>query len=308
MLVNDQVISEEKVDSLILTIRKKKELQDINYDFILDQLFEFLKRDHKAVKYLTGKKFSARSDDYKQIVKQVRARLRRSHSLFREESVADDREELFNKLQTEPQLKKVEAISRLILETHSSTKERLDSYEKLYERIFKITGQPDSILDLGAGLNPLSITFMNFVNKRRKKDFFYLAYDINEQEINSLNLFFNKMKEFYPYLQTWAEILDLFHWDEIAKVPAIDICFFFKMSDVMDLGKGHKVTEAIVSKVPARYVVASFPTVTVGGKRMNYPRRKWIELMCERLGYPFKLVKIKNELFYVIKKERKVIK
>ena len=85
-------------------------------------------------------------------------------------------------------------------------------------------------------------------------------------------------------------------------IPPADLCFLFKMTDILDQGKGHKVTEEIIRKVPAKFVVVSFPTKTMSGKRMNYPRRKWIELMCQRLNYEVKIIEFSNELFYVIKK------
>ena len=76
----------------------------------------------------------------------------------------------------------------------------------------------------------------------------------------------------------------------------------FKLTDVLDKGKGHKVSEKIISKVPAKYVIVSFPTLTMSGKRMNFPRRKWIELMSERLNYTYEILEFSNEIFYIINK------
>ena len=74
------------------------------------------------------------------------------------------------------------------------------------------------------------------------------------------------------------------------------------MTDVLDKGKGHKTSEEIIKAIPAKFVVVSFATLTISGKKMNYPRRGWIELMCKRLGYEFKLLEFSNELFYVVMK------
>ena len=35
---------------------------------------------------------------------------------------------------------------------------------------------------------------------------------------------------------------------------------------------------------------------------MNHPRRKWIELMSERLKYQISVLEFENEIFYVLKK------
>jgi len=88
----------------------------------------------------------------------------------------------------------------------------------------------------------------------------------------------------------------------LSKLPQADVCFLFKMTDVLEQGRGHKVTEQILQAVKAKFVVVSFPTLTMSGKRMNYPRRRWMELMCERLGWSYSLIEMPNELFYVVMK------
>ena len=60
-----------------------------------------------------------------------------------------------------------------VLGFHSSTKERLRYYPRLYEQIFKITGKPQTILDLGSGINPFSFNYMNLRNCH------YYAYDLS---------------------------------------------------------------------------------------------------------------------------------
>ena len=192
---------------------------------------------------------------------------------------------------------------KLLLETHASTKERLKPYDKLYEKIFKITGKPRSILDLGAGLNPLSIIFMGLLsNSSNVKNFSYYCYDINEKEVELLNYFFNKLSGHFSNFEDKADVFDLLHWDQIQEMDVVDVCFLFKVTDILDQGKGHKITEEVIFHTPSKFVVISFPTKTMSGKRMNYPRRKWVELMCKRLSYNFKLVQFENELFYVIEK------
>ena len=88
---------------------------------------------------------------------------------------------------------------------------------------------------------------------------------------------------------------------KIKKLPQADIAFLFKMTDVLDRGKGHKKTEEVLKRIPAKFVVISFPTITMSGKKMNFPRRKWVELLCDRLDYTFRVLEFSNELFYVIK-------
>ncbi|MBI2151512.1 hypothetical protein HYU21_02175 [Candidatus Woesearchaeota archaeon] len=72
----------------------------------------------------------------------------------------------------------------------------------------------------------------------------------------------------------------------------------------MDKGHGHKNSELVIKSLSVKWIVVSFPTLTMSGKKMNFPRHKWIELMCQRLGYMFNLIEFENELFYVIKKSK----
>src|SRR3989344_4118039 len=84
--------------------------------------------------------------------------------------------------------------------------------------------------------------------------------------------------------------------------PKSVLAFLFKITDIVDKGKGHKNSEILISRTPAQYVVVSFPTITMSGKKMNFPRRRWVELMCERLGYGIESFQTDNEIFYVIRK------
>ena len=265
---------------LVNDIKKKKELSDLSEKFVREHVEKYLKQNPRAKKFLDGE-FSVRSAKYKQIVKDIRAVLRRSYGLFRKDD--GELEKLVSLLKTK---RDKNEILKEILQLHSSTKERLPFYDKLYKRIFRITGKPRVILDLGCGLNPFSFKFMKFNGH-------YHAYDISEKEIGMINKYFWIMK-----LKGRAFVADILK----EKFPKADVAFLFKMTDVLDKGKGHKKTEEILKSIPASYVVISFPTVTMSNKRMNFPRRKWVELLCERLGYSVTYFEMGNELFYVVGK------
>lgn len=63
-----------------------------------------------------------------------------------------------------------------ILDLHSSTRERRDFLPDLYGRIFRITGAPGRILDIGCGLNPFSVPFMGL-----PADCEYVAWDTDRR-------------------------------------------------------------------------------------------------------------------------------
>jgi len=176
-----------------------------------------------------------------------------------------------------------------ILKTNQSTNERLKDYRDLYKEIFEITGIPKSILDLACGINPISIIFMDFKPN-------YYAYDINEADVEIVNKFFKQEK-----IKGKAEVMDVSKIGNIKKLPKTDICFLFKALDVLE-NKGHKYSEELIKALKCKYIVASFATKTIGGKKMRYGYRGWIERMLERIGYSYHKRELSNEVFYIISK------
>ena len=270
-------VKEIMIKELIKNIKQKKELAELDDKFIKEELTQFFKREPKIFKKLNENP-NPKSKEYKQTVKEVRAKLRRSYGLFRVEKETKNLKELVKKKDYQK-----------ILEPHSSTKERLSFYNQLYKKIFKITGIPKTILDLGAGFNPLSYSYMNLKNVD------YYAYDLSREEVKILNQYFKDKN-----INGKAGILDLLQTEKVKKLPKADLAFLFKMTDVLDKGKGHKTSEQIINAIPAKFIIVSFPTLTMSGKKMNHPRRGWIELMTQRLGYKFELIEFSNELFYCI--------
>ena len=300
MKIGSRKIKPEKVELLVKDIKKKKELQHLAENFVESYLKKHLASNAKAISFLE-KEFTSKAKEYKEIIKRVRAELRRAHSLFGMN--LDKREEIFDELmgQLAPLKdfnisKEVVDIHKKLLETHSSTKERLGFYSHFYPKLFKITGKPKSILDLGCGINPLSLPLMKLGKLK------YYAYDINEREISLVKKYFWVLSKNNKSFEGVTGILDNLKLNQIKKLKPVDLCLLLKMTDVLDRGQGHKKSEEVISNIPAKFIVVSFPTLTVSGKMMKKPRRKWIELMCDRLGYSFKIINEVNEIFYVVEK------
>jgi 16S rRNA (guanine(1405)-N(7))-methyltransferase len=182
-----------------------------------------------------------------------------------------------------------------ILSTTLSTKERINDYPNIYTEIFKLTGRPFSIVDLGCGLNPVSYTHMNL------KKLNYYAYDISEQDIKFLNDYFKLMQKYE--LDGKAEILDVRNLSDISGIPNSDIVFLFKLIDLID-EKNKKTSEELIKSLinKTHAIVASFSTMTLTRKSMNLPQRRGFELMLERIGLQFKTISTHNEIFYIIYK------
>jgi len=290
--MKDKKIDPDKIQALLDEITEKKELVEISDEFALKELLKYIQSNTKARKFLNqAKPINPKSAVYKIIVKEVRARLRKVYGLFRDESGLSKRDNLVSALLAGKKINREMIVE--ILRTNSSTCERVFFYENIYQRIFEIAGRPETILDLGCGINPFSVPFMNLDSLK------YYAYDLSVDEMENLNEFFMLLNKINPKIKGQAEVLDV---SEVTNLPEADFCFLFKITDVLERGKGHKVTEQILKIVPARFVIVSFPTITMSGKKMNFPRRRWIELMCRRLKYTSDLLTFGNEIFYVIKK------
>ena len=212
---------------------------------------------------------------------------------------SDLRYKLFEKLRKNIHAdeEKIIELHKKILYCHTSARERMSFYEELYQEIFTITGTPKSILDLGCGMNPVSYLFMHLDHLT------YIASDFSQIDCDFVQAYFDLMKERHSLQGTTPciNLLDSQGIEAVQRLPAVDVAFLFKVSDLIDR-KGHKPTEQVVQTVHAKYIVVSFSTKTLSGEQMDKRRRVWFEMMTERLGYSFTIIEKSNELFYVVKK------
>jgi 16S rRNA (guanine(1405)-N(7))-methyltransferase len=276
------MLSETKTTQLLNSIRENKKYSSISEDLIRHEISSYFKINPKKVEIIER----PRSEKFKKIVKDIRAKLHLAYGSFQSED-KDQREDYLKSLQGINDYKTFDKI----LSTSVSSKERLDDYEFLYKEIFKITGKPKKILDLGCGLNPISFPYMGI------NSCVYYAYDIDETDIGFLNEYFSLMKQ-YSQLNGKAFVLNI--KNKGLKLPKGDICFMFKLLDVIEKNN-HKLSEYIIKTLDCNYIVASFSIKTVSGKKMNHPYRGWIEKMLERIDFKFEKILTENEVFYIIK-------
>lgn len=278
-------IDQEKVDYIVSKVKEKQELSGIDNSIVLEEFKKELSKNSKLTdSFLSGKLFAQKT-----IVKLVRNTLRRMHGTFNVD--IKKRNELIN-LYIEQRRKKYIVD---LLKTHKSSEERIGIYESLYHNIFEITKQPSSILDLGCGLNPLSSIFFE------SSEINYLAFDISVDDLKLIDTFFKSNDN----ITGETKIINLFDAKSkniFSKMGHFDICFLFKLLDSIELSKSHKLSEIIIKGVPADWLIVSFATKTVSGKKMNYPGRGWFERMLGRLNYFHRKLVYDNEVFYIVKK------
>ncbi len=300
MIVLNQEISPEKFDRLIADIKEKKELRAIESSIVIESISAFLQLNPKILReFAVREDFDnfRRGSGYKKIIKYVRAFLRRAVGAYHKQGYKNNKQLLENLngiIQSEGLLSpKSLEMHKHILATHSSTAERLKSYAPLYKMLFKAACLPKTILDLGCGLNPLSLPWMGLP----KLD--YYAVDLNQDNLDIAKKYFEiaGIKGFVKRLN----LRDITKTNVLLQFPKVEMCFMFKLLEVVEI-KGHKIAELLISHVKAGWIVASFATKTLSGKRMALKRRFWFEKLLRRLCFDFSILEMETEIFYIIHK------
>ncbi|MEA3378767.1 MAG: hypothetical protein U9Q69_03945 [Nanoarchaeota archaeon] len=268
-----------KLRKLVEDIRKKKELNDLSYDFILGLLKEYIKINSHLNKNI-GWISNPKSKNYKKTIKDLRKILREVYGVFKDKDFLT-KEILLEDISG---LKDIDAHIEL-LKLHASTKERLPYYFEVYGKIVGLVDKMDTILDLGAGFNPLSMPFMDFKIKN------YCAVELTENDVIFLNKYFKKV-----HVRGHAIVKDL---TKVGDLPQVDVCFIFKLLDTLETLK-KDVSEEILKGLNARWVIISFATKSLGGKKnISKNRLKWFKEIIK--NYEYKEFEIPNEIFFVIK-------
>jgi len=249
---------------LVEKIKQKKELKGLSNEIVLSALNKYLLKNKISISNL-------REKEEKVIIKEIRSELRNLTGQFQKSS--RDRISLLK-----------EKSLNSLLKTHSSTEERLDFYPELKSIIGSL--KPNSILDLGCGINPIALASKNVE---------YFASDIKEDELSLIKEYFkeNKIKG-----KTFIYDLRLFDPKDF---PKTDLTIIFKVLDVIEK-KSHFLTEKIILGIKSKNILVSFATKKLSGKPMNFPQRRWFIKILEKHGLKYKTFSYKNEIFYLIHK------
>jgi hypothetical protein len=271
------------INEILIEIKKSKKYKNLSEDFIATEIEKYLKSNPYLNKIT------------KQDLKEIKSKLHRFYSSYQTGKKAKLNlylEEL-KKSENKDQILKT---ADKILSTTISAKERLKDYEYIYNEIFELTEKPETIVDIGSGLNPVSYVYMNLEKLN------YYAYEINNKDIEFLNNYFSIMKRYG--LNGEAGILDARKIRSLDKIPDSDIVFLFKIIDLID-EKNKKISEELIKYLinKTNYIITSFATKTLTRKSMNLPKRIGFEKMLERIGLNFKYFKTNNEIFYIIEKD-----
>ena len=138
------------IQEILRKIKENKKYKTLADSIVKKEIQNYLKKN--KIKEIT-----------KQDIKQIRAKLHLKYASFQTKKknkryfYIDNLKQLSEiRNPSSKDLNDIKEINNKLLSITISTKERLNNYSELYQQIFEITGTPETIVDLGSGLNPLS--------------------------------------------------------------------------------------------------------------------------------------------------------
>ena len=159
-----------------------------------------------------------------------------------------------------------------VLKKHSSTKERFDFYDEIYERLLKnFKNKKISVIDLGAGVNGFSYGVL----KNSCKSLEYVGVEAVGQFVELMNIHFSKEK-----LKAKAYHKSLFQLDAIKEIVKSAnpprIVFMFKVVDSLEMVEKNYTKKLLLDLKPLvdRFVV-SFATASMVRHRRFFVKRYW---------------------------------
>jgi 16S rRNA (guanine(1405)-N(7))-methyltransferase len=178
-------------------------------------------------------------------VKRVKRRLHQAVGAF---STRDRRRELTWPVDDPPALR---AACLAAMARHASTRERMPHLDAFYGGIWRHTGVPGSILDLGCGLGPLALPWMGVGTAR------YVATDVDEAALRVVGSFLESVGQ--PHERHAVDLARQVPRDEA------DVALLLKLVTTLD--RQHPDAAArLVRGLRTRHAVVSFAARSLGGR------------------------------------------
>ena len=167
-----------------------------------------------------------------------------------------------------------------LLRQHASTRERLplSRMDSVYGQIFRLTGSPESILDLACGLNPVYL-------RARWPLCRVLGIDVSRRcaELSG---------------GVWGDLLQ----PETLPGERFHIALMLKLLPLLEREREGAGAE-LLHRVNAEYAVVSFPTRTLSGRNVGMARHygAWLREHMPGNRREAGVLETENEIYYVLK-------
>jgi 16S rRNA (guanine(1405)-N(7))-methyltransferase len=262
----------------------------------IDIVYQELKKS-KKYKYLCDETLYRISDwalkrfDGRKAVKAAKKKLHQVYGAYFETFQPGKIQKLLDQIPGHLDEKNLKTIALEIMESHTSTSERILFMEQFYPDLFKRIGKPKKILDLACGLHPFAVLWMDL-----EQDAEYYAFDIDTRLIDQISSFFNNLS--HRYKSHCSDIL--------VSIPEIEADVVFLLKTLPCLERQEKgVSEKIITSLKAKHIVISFPSKSLTGKAKgmeNYYHTFALELI-NRLNLEYFKLEYPNEVFYLLNKK-----
>lgn len=183
----------------------------------------------------------------------------------------------------------VKEVCEKLLRSHVSTRERLPYLRTFYERLFSVTGVPNSVLDLACGMNPFAFPWMGL-----SLSVSYHAYDIHRSRVALINQYFCLQG-----LSPLAEVRDV-----LVDPPMIqaDVAFFFKEAHRFEQRR-HGCNRDFWRALRVKWLLVSLPIMDLTGHHSMVERqRALVERTLASLSWSVTELLFESELVFCIRR------
>jgi 16S rRNA (guanine(1405)-N(7))-methyltransferase len=176
------------------------------------------------------------------------------------------------------------------LAAHASSRERVPYLDEFYARIWTLTGTPDRLIDIGSGLNPLALPWMQL-----PPDATYVATDVDQRPLTTVNAFLDLVGQ--PHVVRIG--------DAVAQPPAdlADVALLLKLVPTLDR-QDPAASVRLLGALHVRHAVVSFPAKSLSGrgKGMERTYRSRLDVLVEESGRVREVAEasVPNELVFVL--------
>ena len=213
--------------------------------------------DRALVERLAGEELvRARTAD--EAVKRVKRRLHQAVGAFRGAAADDPLEAVRAAWTGDLRSPDLRTACAGVLTTHASTRERLPGLPAFYEPIWACTGRPGRLLDVGCGLGPVALPWMDL-----GPEAVVHAVDADRRPLATVDAFLELVGQ--PHAVEAR--------DAVADPPAepADVALLLKLVTTLDR-QDPAAAARLLHRLPVRHAVVSFARRSLGGRGRGMDR------------------------------------
>jgi len=186
-------------------------------------------------------------------------------------------------------------LCRDALGAHVSTAERVGHLEALFDRLHAVAPHPARVIDLGGGLNPFALPWMQLPPLCE-----YWHYDLDQELTELVTALLSRLNR-----PGGAECVDLLNAD----FPSTDVALLFKIAPVLEQQEPGAALRLLQS-LQANFMVVSFPAQSIGGRRkgMTSTYEAFAQTLASQLNAALEVWPYPTETYYLLQRSNPAIK